>query len=467
MMTDPDLVTRLALHRTVGAAPREELEWLAGHGYEQHYDPGKQVWRKGEPIEGLYVVLSGHLAIYVDRGLGPRKVLEWRAGDVTGTLPYSRMTGAPGDTVVVEPVDLLVVDRAHFSELTRQCPAITAALVHVMLDRARTFTSSELIDEKMMALGRMSAGLAHELNNPASAVARSAKLLTETLVEAENTSRAIGAARLTQAQFEAIDRVRIGCSAAVPSALTPIERADREEALTAWLEAHDADPNAAASLVDTGTSVEALDTLASAVQGSDLDTAIRWIAIGCTLRTLASDIEKAAARVHHLVGAIKRFTFMDQRQMPEAIDLSQGLRDSVALMLHKARKKSIGVTIKIDEALPHVRAIGSDLNQVWTNLIDNAIDAAPEAGHVEISARRELQFVVVRVANDGTGIPPDIRERIFEQFFTTKPVGQGTGLGLPIARQLIHRNDGDIDFVSQPGRTEFRVSLPVASEATA
>ncbi len=466
-MTDADLVTRLALHRTVGAAPREELEWLAAHGYEQHYDPGKQVWRKGEPIGGLNVVLSGHLAIYVDRGLGPRKVLEWLAGDVTGTLPYSRMTGAPGDTVVVEPVDLLVVDRVRFPELIRECPTITAALVHVMLDRARTFTSSELLEEKIMALGRMSAGLAHELNNPASAIARNAKLLTETLAEAEDTSRAIGAARLTRAQFEAIDRVRIGCSTAVPSALTPIERADREDALTAWLEAHGADPNAAASLIDTGTTVEALDTLTPAVQGPDLDTAIRWIAIGCALRTLASDIERAAARMQNLVGVIKRFTFMDRLQAPEAIDLSQGLRDSVALLLHKARKKSVGVTINLDESLPQIRAIGSDLNQVWTNLIDNAIDAAPEAGHVEISARRELQFVVVRVVNDGPGIPPDIRERIFEQFFTTKPVGQGTGLGLPIARQLIHRNDGDIDFVSQPGRTEFRVSLPVASEATA
>jgi signal transduction histidine kinase len=366
-----------------------------------------------------------------------------------------------------EPTDVFVVDRVHFPELTRECPTITAALVHVMLDRARTFTSSELIDEKMMALGRMSAGLAHELNNPASAVARSAKLLTETLAEAENTSRAIGAARLTQAQFEAIDRVRIGCSTAAPSTLTPIERADREEALTAWLEAHNADPNAAAALVDTGTSVEALDTLASAVEGLDLDTAIRWIATGCTLRTLASDIEKAAARVHHLVGAIKRFTFMDQRQMPEAIDLSEGLRDSVALILHKARKKSIGVTINVEERLPEVRAIGSDLNQVWTNLIDNAIDAAPEAGHVEISARRELKFVVVRVVDDGPGISPDIRERIFDPFFTTKPVGHGTGIGLEIARRYVHRNQGDIDVVSRPGRTEFRVSLPVASEATA
>jgi signal transduction histidine kinase len=164
---------------------------------------------------------------------------------------------------------------------------------------------------------------------------------------------------------------------------------------------------------------------------------------------------------------MKRFTFMDQRQTPEPIDLSQGLRDSVALLLHKARKKSVGVTINIADDVPRVRAIGSDLNQVWTNLIDNAIDAVPEAGHVEISAKRALQFVVVRVINDGPEIPADIRERIFDPFFTTKPVGQGTGLGLEIARRLVHRNQGDIDVVSEPGRTEFRVSVPVAPEAAA
>ncbi|MGH9257680.1 MAG: ATP-binding protein [Vicinamibacterales bacterium] len=464
-MVDDDLVTRLAQHRTIGAAPRQELAWIAAHGYLRHFDRGELVARKGQSMEGLFVLLSGYLAIYVDRGLGPRKVLEWQGGDVSGVLPYSRMIGPPGNTVAVEPIDLLVIDRAHFPELTRDCPTITSMLVHVMLDRARTFTSSELLDEKTMSLGRMAAGLAHELNNPASAVARSAKLLTQTLTEAENASRAVGAAQLTEAQFEAIDRVRIGCAAALPSALTPIERADREDALAEWLEAHGADTAAAAALVDTGTTVGALDTLASAVQAPDLDAAVRWIAAGCTIRMLASDIEKAASRVHDLVSAVKRFTFMDRQQTPEPVDLTQGLHDSVALLLHKARRKSVGVAVNVDENLPRVRAIGSDLNQVWTNLIDNAIDAAPEAGHVEIAAGRQLNFVVVRIIDDGPGIAADIRDRIFDPFFTTKPVGQGTGLGLEIARRLVHRNGGDIDVESRPGKTVFRVSLPPAADA--
>jgi signal transduction histidine kinase len=156
---------------------------------------------------------------------------------------------------------------------------------------------------------------------------------------------------------------------------------------------------------------------------------------------------------------------MDRHQAPEATDLSQGLNDSVALLVHKARRKSVGIVVNIDN-VPRVWAIGSDLNTVWINLIDNAIDAAPESGHVEITAGRELTFVVVRIVDDGAGIPADIRDRIFDQFFTTKPVGQGTGLGLEMARTLVRRNGGDVDFESRPGRTEFRVSLPIATEAT-
>jgi signal transduction histidine kinase len=462
-MSDPDLVAQLAQHKTLGAAPHNELEWLASHGYMRHLDPGELV-RKGEPVESMWVFLTGHFTFYQDRGLGPRRIVEWRAGDVSGALPYSRVTTSPGQGVILEPSDIFMLDREHFPALIHECPVMTEILVHRMLDRTRTFTSSELQDKKMASLGRMSAGLAHELNNPASAVTRAAKLLPRALAELEHTSRNIGAAGLTAAQFEAIDQVRVKCATAPPSALTPIERADREESLIEWLEAHGADSAAASALVDTGATIDGLDTLAAAVHDRDLDAAVRWIASGCTIRTLSADIDRAASRMHTLVGAMKRQTFMDRAQVPESIDLSQGIHDSAALLLHKARKKSVGVAVSL-ESIPRVWAIGSDLNSVWTNLIDNAIDAAPESGHVEITARRELTFVVVRIIDNGHGIPDDIRDRVFDEFYTTKPVGQGTGLGLELARSLVRRNGGDIDFESRPGRTEFRVSLPIASEA--
>lgn len=464
-MEVPDLVNRLAEHRTLGAAPREELLWLVGHGSLRRVERGEFVSRKTELLESLVIVLSGHFAIHVDYGAGPRKVMEWAGGDVSGFLPYSRMTNPPGNAVMDDPGEVFLVHRDHFPEMIRECPMVTAMLVHSMVDRARVFTSSGLQDAKMISLGRQSAGLAHELNNPASAAARSAKLLTQGLAGLEDASRALGAARLSEAQLAAVERSRRSCFAGVASALSPIERADREDAIAAWLESHGADSGAAAALVETAVTFEDLDTLASVLDDGALSTTLRWMAADCSSRALASEIEKASARVHALVAAMKRSSYMDRASVPEAVDLAIGLNDSVLLLLHKARKKSAALGVTLPPDLPRVHAIGSDLGQVWTNLVDNALDAVGEGGHVTITGERRLDAVVVRILDDGPGIPPEIGEKIFDQFFTTKPVGQGTGLGLDITRQLVRRNNGDIEFDSRPGRTEFRVSLPVASDS--
>jgi len=464
MVNAPDLITRLARHRTLAAAPPGELAWLAAHGYLRKVERGEFVSRKAELLESLVIVLSGHFAIHVDRGAGPRKVMEWREGDVSGVLPYSRMTKPPGDAVMDEPGDVFLIHRDHFPEMIRECPTVTATLVHLMLDRARRFTSSDLHDEKMMSLGKLAAGLAHELNNPASAAARSARLLLDGLPDLEDTALALGAARLSGAQLMVVDRCRQACLSALPSALSPIERADREDALSAWLEGHGAHADAAAALVETAVTVTDLDALAATLDRSALNTTLRWMGAACSSRTLAGEVEKAATRIHTLVAAVKRFTYMDRTSVPEAIDLTISLSDSAALLLHKARTKSVGVTLDLAPTLPRVRAIGSDLNQVWTNLIDNALDAVGESGQVTIRAARQFDFVIVRIIDDGPGVPPEICERIFDPFFTTKPVGEGTGLGLDIARRLVRRNGGDIELESRPGRTEFRVTLPIASD---
>ncbi len=464
-MDAPDLIDRLAQHRTLAEVPRGELAWVAAHGYMRHVECGEKITTMTEVIDHLVVVLTGHMAIRVDRGFGPRKVMEWGPGDVSGFLPYSRMGKPPGDGVVDEAGDLFLVHRDYFPEMTRECPALTTTLVHVMLDRVRRFTSSDLLDEKMMSLGRLSAGLAHELNNPASAAARSARLLAEGLAELEDAARAVGALRLKDIQRATLDRVLKACRSTVRSVLSPIERADREDAISVWLDKHWADPDAAAALVETDVTFADLDGLAAAFDGSSLNAVLRWIAADCSARTLTSEVEKAATRVHDLVAAVKRFSYMDQTRSPEAIHIASSLSDSVELLRHKARKKSVGISINIEPDLPPALAIGSDLNQVWTNLIDNAIDAAPESGRVEVSAARQLDFVIVSIIDDGPGIPEKDREHIFEPFFTTKPPGQGTGLGLDIARQLMRQNNGSIEVESRPGRTEFRVTLRVAGAA--
>jgi signal transduction histidine kinase len=446
-MPDPsDLVERLAQHRTLSGVPRTELEWLVAHGELVRMEPGDLLTKVPRMVESLSILLSGHFAIYVDHGAGPHKVMEWAGGDVSGFLPYSRMGKPPGETVIDEAGDVVLVNVRHFPEMIRECSAVTTRLVHVMLDRARQFRSSELQDEKMLSLGKLSAGLAHELNNPASAAA-------------------LGAARLDAAQLAAVANTRVACAAAAPAALAPLARADREDAIADWLVEHGADANAAAPLADTGVTIQSLDALAAKLDRGTLNVALRWVAAGCTTRALAADVERAATRIHKLVGAIKRFTYMDRAQVPEPVDVVESLNDSLALVLHKARKKSIGVEVSSEPDLPPALAIGGDLNQIWTNLIDNAIDAVSESGRVIVSASRYRNCVVVRIEDNGCGIPDDIRDRIFDPFVTSKPVGQGTGLGLNIARQLIRRNNGDIEVESQPGRTEFRVTLPTAAGA--
>jgi signal transduction histidine kinase len=210
-----------------------------------------------------------------------------------------------------------------------------------------------------------------------------------------------------------------------------------------------------------------LDALAESLSGEVLDAALRWVAYGCAARSLAREIEAAASRIHDIVAAVKGFTQMDRETVAQPLDVGQGLADTLTVLRSKVKRKSATVTVDVDPELPRVQGYGGELNQVWVNLIDNALDAVPDGGHVDVSARQESGKVVVRIADDGPGIPAGIRERIFDPFFTTKPVGEGTGLGLDIVRRLVNRHNGRIEVESRPGRTVFGVSLPAAASASA
>jgi signal transduction histidine kinase len=202
--------------------------------------------------------------------------------------------------------------------------------------------------------------------------------------------------------------------------------------------------------------------MAATLSGEKLRASLRWVAAGCTVRGLARDIEQAAGRVHELVSAVKGFTHMDQAAVPDAVDVVKGLRDTLAVMTAKARARSAALTIEAAADLPRVKAVAGELNQVWSNLIDNALDAVDAGGRVTVTAGAEGGTVVVCVTDNGSGIPTKLQSRIFDPFFTTKPVGSGTGLGLDIARRLVDHNDGRIDFESEPGRTAFTVVLTIA-----
>jgi len=465
-VTSSDLVDRLAAHEIVGKAPRPELEWLAAHGTLRRLEPGEVLTPKGGPVAGMFLILSGRLSIFVDRGAGPQKLLEWLPGHVAGLLPYSRLVSPPGDSVAQEPSEVLAIAKDDLPGVVHDCPAVTTILVHNMLDRSKFFTSTGLHDEKMQSLGKLSAGLAHELNNPVSAIERGASILEGRLEEAERATRALGASGLTDAQLAAIDGIRQSCvSGREPGVLSPVQQAEREEAIADWLEDHGVDDTLVGPLADTPVTIDGLDRVAATVDGPGLTAALRSVAAACAVRGIAGEIHEAARRISGLVAAIKGYTHMDQAVVAGPVDVATGIGNTVAVLTAKAKEKSITVAIAVPPDLPRVRGFAGELNQIWSNLIDNALDAAPAGGRVDVSAQVERQRVVVRVVDDGPGIPAEVRERIFDPFVTTKPVGKGTGMGLDIVRRLVGHNEAAIDVESVPGRTEFRVTLFVADSA--
>ena len=451
-------------------APAGELAWLAAHCTERTLEPGEIITRKGGPAPWLTVILSGSMALFIDRGQGLDKVAEFHGGDVTGVLPYSRLVTPPGDVIALERTELLSMPRELLPDLARECHEIATILVHLMLDRTRMFTSTELQNEKMISLGKLSAGLAHELNNPASAIERSASVLDDRLGELESATQAMGLARLTDAQLAAVDVIRLACVRR-PDAegLSPLEEADREQAVEEWLTSRGLDTGIASLLADTPVSLEAMATLAEAIpeDKAGLNAVLRWAAAGCSVRRLASQIQDSAMRISGLVAAVKGFTHMDQAMVAQAVDLRVSLVNTVAVLKAKARTKSVNVQVNLATNLPPVCGFAAEISQIWGNLIDNALDAVPVGGSVTVSAEQVAQRVLVRIVDDGPGIPPDLQSRIFEPFFTTKPMGQGTGLGLDIVMRLLRHNNGTIEVTSSSAQTgssgtEFRVSLAIA-----
>jgi signal transduction histidine kinase len=454
----PDsLVDRLAAHRTLARVPPGQLEWLALNGDLVTLQPGDVLTPGGGPVKGLYVVLSGHLSIRVDRGAGPRIVMEWHGGDITGILPYSRIKGPPADVVAEEPSEILSVSAGDLSRLIQECHELTAVLVHVMIDRARVFKSSELLDEKIASLGRLAAGLAHELNNPASAVARSSKMLVSRLASLNAATGPFAALSLTPEQSAAVAALRDDVS--VSQSVKPLELADRQDAIEAWLEDHDASAVEAEPLARSGVGVADLDALARVVGPDKSGAVLAHESAQRAVRQLAAEIDTAATRIHTLVAAVKGFTYVNQQGTLMPIAIGQGLSDTVTVLRSKARRKSVEIEMTVAEPLPAVEGYGGELNQVWANLLDNAIDATP-SGRVRLEADSAGGKVVVRVIDNGPGIPADIVGRIFDPFFTTKDVGEGTGLGLDIARRIVQRHHGVIDVSTSERGTEFRVILP-------
>jgi signal transduction histidine kinase len=446
--------------------PAEQLDWLAEHLQEMRFDAGEIMGREGDPLDHLTVILEGEIRI--QRGTGADEiVIRGFAGQVTGLLPYSRLTHYGGTSRAVLPTRIANLHRSLFSEMLQRIPLLGQRLVSIMADRIRETTRIETQRDKLVALGKLSAGLAHELNNPAAAAQRAAASLREVLETVRDASMRLARHALSAEQREIITGFEREAKQASSASPDPLAQSDREELITLWLEAHRM-PDAweiAPAITDAGVDIPRLERLASEVGDEVLCDALVRIASLMTIAKLIDEIEISTRRITHLVQAVKEYSYMDQAAMKE-VDLRQGIENTLTILQHKL-KAGITVTREYDESLPRVCAYGGELNQIWTNLMANAIEAMHGKGELRVRTAKEFDRVLVEIGDNGPGIPPEVLPRIFEPFFTTKGVGEGTGLGLDTVRRIIQNHHGEIRVTSTPGDTRFRVYLPLTQPKSA
>jgi signal transduction histidine kinase len=440
--------------------PREQLDWLAEHLQEMRFQPGEIMGREGEPLDNLTVILEGELRI--QRGSGADEMtIRGIAGQVTGLLPYSRLTHYGGTTRAVLSTRVAYLHRSLFAEMLHRMPLLGQRLVSIMADRIRETTRIETQRDKLVALGKLSAGLAHELNNPAAAAQRATASLRETLETVRDASIRLARHAIPTEQREMITRFEREAQRTPSTSADPLAQSDREERITTWLEARHV-PDAwkiAPAIADAGVEIPKLECLAGQVGGEVLGDALTRIASLLTIAKLIDEIEISTKRITFLVQAVKQYSYMDQAAMQE-VDLHQGLENTLTILNYQL-KGGIKVVREYDENLPRICAFGGELNQIWTNLMSNAIEAMHGKGELRVRTARELDRVLVEIGDNGPGIPPDVLPHIFEPFFTTKEVGEGTGLGLDAACRIIRSHHGEIRVSSHPGDTRFQVFLPL------
>jgi signal transduction histidine kinase len=359
---------------------------------------------------------------------------------------------------------LLTIHQDQFEQLLTTSSSAARAILHTVLTRWRNTMATLQQSEKMAQLGTLTAGIAHELNNPAAAVKRGAVQMKDAIQQFEEAQRELEQCTFTRAQWETLEELGryARTRATQPIEFDAMARSDREYELEAWLEAQGV-PSAwefASTLVNLNYDTHELDAMARHFPPERLPAVICWLSATYAINSLLNEIGQGAERISQIVKALKTYSYLDQAPV-QAVDIHQGLDNTLVILRHKLEK---GVSVRRDYApdLPRIQAYGSELNQVWTNIIDNAADAMQGQGQIIIRTRQDEEWVVVEISDNGPGIPPEVQPRLFEPFFTTKPPGLGTGLGLDISYNIVvHRHRGDIKVSSQPGRTCFQVWLPV------
>jgi len=441
----------------------EELQQLMDMAEPISLRAGDFLIRQGEPGDSAYVVIKGDFEVQKQSGQSLIKIDVRNPGDVVGEMALLSRTPRNATLIAKTDGEVLRIPQEAFEKLLRSSTTAAMAVLHWVIARLTQNESLLHQHEKMAALGTMSAGLAHELNNPAAAAQRSAAQLKEIQSRWLSLTHQIERLAFQEDQTEWLDDFMQEASHRFesPFRLAALEKIEMVDQLQAWLETSgiEAAWELAPALVNFGWDGESLEKLKNKLSPSLFSLSIQWLGAGCMTMGLLSEVLQTTDRISQIVQAVKSYTYLDQAPLLE-VDIHEGLENTLVIMQHKLEK---GVTIKREYApdLPRVEAYASELNQVWTNIIDNAVDALKGKGEIKIKTHEEDQRVIVEITDNGPGIPEDIQLRIFEPFFTTKAPGQGTGLGLHISHDIIaNRHHGQLLVESKPGETKFKVILP-------
>jgi len=455
----PDIVEALKRVAPLHGMEQSELEWLAVNGVERREPAGTVLFEEGHAATKMTIILKGEIHVRRERGK-PTGIFSARAGQITGVLPFSRMKTYGGQGYVVTDTWALEYDKAIFPEMLRDVPSMGQRCVSVLLDRVREITRLEQQAEKLTALGKLAGNLAHEMNNPASAAQRAAAGLLDELRVYGQEKFKLGGLCLDEKHLREIRAWQEGIREHAETVAADVaQQSLMEDALQTWLRIHEVrEPwKIAPELAELGVRAEQLEPLGESLNAESLSIVLAQFASSVRAERIAEAMLDSTARIFDLIRAIKDYSYMDQAPIQE-IDVRQGIENTLTML--QSRLSNVEIERRYAE-VPLISAYGSELNQVWTALLENALDAINDHGRITIGVQVSGDMLLIEVWDNGPGIPPELEDRIFEPFFTTKAPGLGLGLGLDTAQRVIRRHRGYITVQSEPGATCFQVRLPI------
>jgi len=450
--------------------PNEQLEWILDHGEYHEYEDGSQIRKTGDEADVMFIIIEGRITFYMD--IHGRLVYYFsfvndeHTGGVSGLLPYSRMKVYPGCSFAMGKLRTVALHKKYFPELEQLNPGLIQRLIGYMTERAKAFATLQGQQEKVHALGQLSAGIAHELNNPASAITRISVELTKRLKLNYELTEQLLRHDVDAGRVNSLKNLVETKEQSPKPRLNAIQTMEREDEIIEWLEKAGFPESQLVSetFLEAGFAGKDLDEIKNGVSKEAFTQVIYWIENLLSSQRILKDLEEASGRISFLVSAIKSHVHMDRTEALEPTDIHTGIENTLTLLGHKVREKNITVKKLWGENVPEVPAHVGELNQVWTNIIDNAIYAVGKNDEIIIETSTDGKNVNAKITDNGPGIPAEILSRIFDPFFTTKKVGEGTGIGLDLVSRIVKRHNGEVKVDSVPGRTTFCISIPITKQ---